>query len=46
MFYMRYPLGKTKAVTLSYDDGTRHDIKLIDIMTKYGIKGTFNINTG
>ena len=38
--------GKRKVVNLSYDDGVVQDIKLIKIMDKYGIKGTFNINSG
>lgn len=38
--------GKRKAVTLSYDDGVIQDIRLIEIMNKYGIKGTFNLNSG
>jgi hypothetical protein len=41
---MRYPGGKAKALTLSYDDGIFEDFRLIDIMTKHGLKGTFNIN--
>lgn len=45
MLYMRFPQGKAKALTLSYDDGIRQDLKLIEIMNKYGIKGTFNINS-
>lgn len=44
--YMRFPGGKRKAVTLSYDDGVVQDIHLIEIMKKYGLKGTFNINSG
>jgi len=43
---MRYPGGRNKAVTLSYDDGVYQDIRLIEIMSKYGLKGTFNINSG
>lgn len=43
---MRFPDGKAKALTLSYDDGVEQDIRLIELMTKYGIKGTFNINSG
>ncbi len=43
--HMRYPDGKTKAVTLSYDDGVHHDIRLAEICNRYGIKCTFNINT-
>ena len=44
--YMRLKDNKTKVVTLSYDDGVVQDIRLMEIMDKYGIKGTFNINTG
>ena len=38
--------GKMKALTLSYDDGVEQDIRLISMMDKYGIKGTFNLNPG
>ena len=38
--------GKKKVLTLSYDDGVVQDIRLIEIMNRFGIKGTFNINTG
>lgn len=31
---------------MSYDDGVRQDKRLISIMKKYGLKGTFNINSG
>lgn len=44
--FLRFPDFKQKAVTLSYDDGVRQDFKLIEIMKKYGLKGTFNINGG
>lgn len=44
--YMRFPGGRSKALTLSYDDGVEHDKRLIAIMRKYGLKGTFNINSG
>lgn len=40
-----YPGGKRKAVTLSYDDGRIYDRKLIEIMNKYGIKGSFHLNS-
>ena len=43
---MRWPEFRRKAVTLSYDDGVIFDRKLIEIMDKYGLKGTFNINSG
>lgn len=44
--YMRFPDGKSKALTLSYDDGVHADIRLIEIMKKYNLKGTFNLNSG
>lgn len=44
--FMRFPGGKVKALTLSYDDGVEQDIRLIDIMKEHGLKGTFNINSG
>lgn len=37
--------GKTKAITFSYDDGVTQDIRLIELFDKYGVKGTFNINS-
>ncbi len=46
MRYMCYPNFKKKALTLSYDDGVKQDVRLIEIMVKNGLKGTFNINTG
>ena len=42
---MRFPGGKRKAFTLSYDDGTIHDKRLVATMEQYGIKGTLNVNT-
>ncbi len=44
--YMRLKDGKSKVLTLSYDDGVVQDIRLISILNKHGLKGTFNINTG
>ena len=44
--FMRYPGFKMRALTLSYDDGVAADRRLIGIMTKCGLKGTFNINSG
>ncbi len=38
--------GKMKAVTFSYDDGVTQDIRLIEILNKYQLKGTFNLNSG
>ena len=38
--FMRFPKGRAKALTLSYDDGTEQDIRLIRIMNQNGLKGT------
>ena len=38
--------NKRKAVTFSYDDGVTQDIKLIEILDRYGLKCTFNLNSG
>lgn len=38
--------GKMKALTFSYDDGTRQDRRLVEIFNKYNIKATFNIMSG
>ena len=43
MFFEKY--GKMKAVTFSYDDGTTQDIRLVELLNKYGLKSTFNINS-
>lgn len=44
--FLRYPGGKAKAVTLSYDDGVPQDIRFAETIGKYGMKCTFNINSG
>lgn len=37
---------KLKAVTFSYDDGVTQDQRLIEIFDKYGLRATFNLNSG
>ncbi|MEO8207263.1 MAG: polysaccharide deacetylase family protein [Chthoniobacterales bacterium] len=41
-----FPGGKSKAVTLSYDDGVIHDRRFVEILNRYGIKSTFHLNSG
>ena len=41
--FLRFPEGKTKAVTLSYDDGCRDDMKFLETINRYGLKCTFNL---
>ena len=38
--------GKNKSVTFSFDDGISQDIRLVGIFNKYGLKCTFNLNSG
>ena len=38
--------GKNKAITFSYDDGAVQDIRLIELLNRYGLKATFNLNSG
>ena len=41
-----YPNGKKKALTFSFDDNRDYDKRLIGIFDKYGMKCTFNVNSG
>lgn len=43
---MTFPEGKHKVLTLSYDDGKEADHRLISIMNRHGMKGTFHLNSG
>ena len=43
--FLRFPGGKPKAVTLSYDDGCAEDLHFLEIINKYGLKCTFNFNS-
>ncbi len=45
MRFDRYKDGKLFAATFSYDDGNVADLKLLEIFNKYGVKGTFNLNS-
>jgi peptidoglycan/xylan/chitin deacetylase (PgdA/CDA1 family) len=44
--YICFPEGKHKVVTMSYDDGKEEDRRLVEIFNKFGIKGTFHVNSG
>ena len=41
-----YPGGKAKAFNISYDDGVIQDIRFVELLNRYGLKGTFNLNYG
>ncbi len=44
--YQCFPGGKFKCLTMSYDDGTEFDRRLVDIFNRNGIRGTFHVNAG
>lgn len=44
--FPRYPQGRCKALTLSFDDGRLEDRRLVALCNHYGVKGTFNLNSG
>ena len=41
----RYPDGRRKAFSITYDDGVEQDVPFIEMMNRYGLKGTFNLNS-
>ena len=41
-----FPGGKSKAFTLSYDDGVVQDRRLAEMLRQYGVKCTFNLGAG
>lgn len=44
--FIRFPGGKYKAVTFTFDDGSVEDMWLVDLLKSHGMKGTFNMNMG
>ncbi len=40
-----YPEGARRVVTFSYDDGHENDARLIELFNKYGVKGSFHLNS-
>lgn len=40
-----YPKGKAKAFNVTYDDGVLQDICFVELLNKYNLKGTFNLNS-
>jgi len=42
----RFPAGKRIAVTTSFDDGHTFDRRLVEAFNAWGLKGTFNLNSG
>ncbi len=44
--FLRFPGGRAKAVTFSFDDGVAEDAWLVEQLKKYKMGATFNINAG
>ena len=40
-----YPNGKKKAFNVTYDDGVLQDVRFVELLNKYNLKGTFNLNS-
>ena len=40
-----YPGGKKKAFNITYDDGVLQDVRFVEMLNRYGLKGTFNLNS-
>ena len=45
ILYNLYPQGKKYALTMSYDDGRDFDRRVVEYFNRYGIRGTFHLNT-
>lgn len=43
--FLRFPGGRLRAFSMSYDDGIGTDLRLMEIMRKYGLKGSFNLSS-
>ncbi len=41
-----YPFGKVKAFNVTYDDGVLQDVRFVEMINSYNLKGTFNLNSG
>ena len=44
--FLRFPGFRKRAVCLSYDDGTVHDRRLLEILDRYGLRATVHLNSG
>ncbi len=41
-----FPRGLRKSVVLSFDDGNANDRRLIELLNRYNLRGTFHLNSG
>ena len=40
-----FPGGKDRAFNITYDDGVTQDLRFVELLNRYGLKGTFNLNS-
>ena len=40
-----YPGGRRKAFNITYDDGILQDVRFVALLNRYGLKGSFNLNS-
>ena len=40
-----YPGGRSKAFNITFDDSVMQDARFVALLNRYGIKGTFNLNS-
>lgn len=45
MIQKLFPQGKDRAFNITYDDGVMQDLRFVELMNRYGLKGTFNLNS-
>ena len=43
--YPRFPMGRAKVFTLSYDDGVEQDVRFLELLRAYEVKATFHLNS-
>ena len=43
-YFFRFPGGRDRALTFSYDDGVEQDERIIALLKSHRMKGTFNIS--
>lgn len=45
LLFDRWPGGKRRCLTVSYDDGKLEDRRLVSLLDRAGVRGTFHLNT-
>lgn len=40
-----FPGGKDRAFNITYDDGVTQDLRFVELLNRYRLKGTFNLNS-